>query len=55
LLRHLPTVLVTQTAAAVGIAVGCTLGDRGHARRFADYELDVDRGPVSDAVAVSSS
>jgi hypothetical protein len=47
LLRHLPTVLVAQSAAALGIAVGCTLGERAHARRFADYELDRDRGPAT--------
>jgi glycosyltransferase involved in cell wall biosynthesis len=55
LLRHLPTVLASQSAAAWGIAVGCTLGDRGHARRFADYELDEERGPVVGAPSLSSS
>jgi hypothetical protein len=49
LLRHLPSVLVSQSAAALGVAVGCTLGDRGHARRFADYEIDVERGLPSAA------
>jgi hypothetical protein len=44
LLRHLPTVLFAQTAAAWGIAVGCTLGEGEHGRRFADYELDAERG-----------
>jgi hypothetical protein len=44
LVRHLPTMIVAQSAAAVGIAVGCTRGERSHALRFADYELDRDRG-----------
>lgn len=47
LLRHLPSVLVAQSVAAVGIAVGCTRGEGAHARRFADYELDQDRGPAT--------
>lgn len=47
LVRHLPAVLVSQCAAAIGIAVGATLGERDHARRFADYELDQDRGPAT--------
>jgi hypothetical protein len=47
LLRHLPVVLVAQSAAALGIAVGCTRGERAHARRFADYELDQPRGSAS--------
>jgi len=51
LLRHLPTVVVSQTAAAAGIAVGAIRGDQGHAHRFADYELDQDRG---EAAAASS-
>jgi hypothetical protein len=49
LLRHFPAVLVAQSAAAVGLAVGATRGDRGHARRFSNYELDQDRGPVNAA------
>jgi hypothetical protein len=49
LVRRLPAVLVAQAAGAAGIAVGCTVGDRGHARRFTDYELDEPRGP--DAVS----
>ena len=55
LLRHLPSVLASQSAAAFGIAVGCTLGNRGHARRFADYELDEDRGPATASAWASSS
>ena len=47
LLRRLPAVLASQTAGAIGIAVGCTLGDRNHGRRFTDYEMDEPRGPVS--------
>ena len=43
LLRHLPTVLVSQLAGAAGIAVGCTLGERGHGVRFTDYEIDTPR------------
>lgn len=52
LLRHLPAMVVAQSAAAAGLAVGCTRGERAHAYRFADYELDQDRGP---ATAFSSS
>jgi glycosyltransferase involved in cell wall biosynthesis len=47
LLRRLPAVLAAQTSGAFGIAIGCTLGDRGHGGRFTDYELDEPRGPVS--------
>ncbi len=47
LLRHLPTVVVAESAAALGLAVGCTRGDTGQTRRFADYELDRDRGPAT--------
>ena len=47
LFRHLPSVLVAQSVAAIGIAVGCTRGEGAHARRFADYELDQDRGPAT--------
>lgn len=49
LVRHLPTVLAAQATAAFGIAVGCTVGERDQARRFADYEVDADRalGPAS--------
>ncbi len=43
LLRHLPGVIASQTAAAVGIAVGCLGRDPTAAARFTDYELDVDR------------
>jgi glycosyltransferase involved in cell wall biosynthesis len=43
LVRHLPVVLVSQLAGAVGIAVGCTLGDRGEAKRMTDYEVDTPR------------
>jgi hypothetical protein len=45
LVRRMPAVLVAQAAGAAGLAVGCTLGDRGHGRRFTDYELDEPRGP----------
>jgi hypothetical protein len=45
LARRLPAVLVAQTAGAAGIAVGCTLGERGQGVRFTDYELDEARGP----------
>ena len=45
--RHLPVVIVAQFAAALGLAVGALRGDRGHARRFSNYELDQDRGPVT--------
>ncbi|MEP7335359.1 MAG: glycosyltransferase [Actinomycetota bacterium] len=47
LLRHLPVVIVSQVTAALGLAVGATRGDRGHARRFSNYELDQDRGPAT--------
>ena len=47
LLRHLPTVVVAQSAAALGLAVGSTRGEGTHARRFSDYELDQDRGPAT--------
>lgn len=43
LLRHLPMVLASQLAGAAGIAVGCTLGERGHEQRFTDYEIDTPR------------
>jgi hypothetical protein len=52
LVRHLPAMIAAQSAAALGLAVGCTRGERTHALRFADYELDEDRGP---ATAFSSS
>lgn len=45
--RHFPVVLVSQVIAALGLAVGATGGDRGHARRFSNYELDQDRGPAT--------
>jgi len=47
LLRRLPALLAAQAAGAAGIAVGCTLGDRGHGRRFTDYEIDEPRGPTA--------
>lgn len=47
LLRHLPAMVVAQSAAAAGLAVGCTRGERTHALRFADYELDQDRGQAT--------
>jgi hypothetical protein len=47
LLRRLPALLAAQAAGAAGIAVGCTLGDRGHGRRFTDYEIDEPRGPAA--------
>ena len=43
LLRHLLGVIASQTAGAVGIAVGCLGRDPTAASRFTDYELDVDR------------
>jgi glycosyltransferase involved in cell wall biosynthesis len=43
LVRHLPTVLVSQLAGALGIAVGCTLGERGEEERMTDYEVDTPR------------
>src|SRR5262249_17243643 len=55
LLRHFPTIVLSQSAAATGIAVGCILGDRDAARRFADYEIDADRGPATVAPLPSSS
>jgi hypothetical protein len=45
--RHLPAVIVAQFTAALGLAVGAWRGDHGHARRFSNYELDQDRGPVT--------
>ena len=49
-LRRRPaTVVAAQVAGAAGIAVGCTLGDRGHGRRFTDYELDAFRASASSA------
>lgn len=47
--RHPGTVLASQVAGAAGIAVGCTLGERGHERRFTDYELDAHRDSASSA------
>jgi hypothetical protein len=47
LLRKFPALLAAQTSGAAGIAVGCTLGDRGRAaRRFTDYEMDEPRGAL---------
>lgn len=43
LIRHLPGVIAAQTAAAVGLAVGCLGQDPSAAARFTDYELEVDR------------
>jgi hypothetical protein len=43
LIRNLPGVIAAQSAAAVGLAVGCLGQDASAAARFTDYELDVDR------------
>ena len=51
LMRHLPGVLLAQTGGAIGIAVGCLDLDRGAARRFTDYELDIDRPGAASHVA----
>ncbi len=43
----LPVMLLAQTSAALGMAKGYLFGAEEIAVRFADYELDIDRGPLS--------